>query len=593
MMIHFYETIRNLSTCAVCTPTPLTPLHSPKHALFPSSPLIMAAAVNVMDLVDSRSTEITAAMEAVKTNMSISYRLSVPFYMRRRAASHNPKRLPRKVRPADLDKTKPKYKYKKHTVKVGDEEHKARRLETHLWHAKRCHMVDQWGWRVPVTTTQKGDRAAYRASYSSTTLQDTSYCTWLAVSGDGLRSKLSDSLVPNMFCLNRVVTSHWYQAGACLGPVTLLWVSEKVLHMRVHPAILHNVNIDSLFPAGVQIKQMECSQFTMRGVKSLELLVKVINLSPNNPDNVREIWQGLKDDPCSLGLQKGVILGCNIELPSNQFKHFTPLTDTPISQPSCRLSPSPHLNCDLLFRDPVKVDKSSAWSPCCIYVEPGTGALELAVPAGTGTRLWVPLVYSGGRVVGLQDAHSLDTYSSLLSFPHDYPDTRAAQLCLETTGRQVEEKENRRPPQKRVNYKELGVSSPFAPDWVSLVPRVQVIRDTHLLDNLPTLPAVYDRHLVNVSVTCSKRGNLRAGSHLYTTPDHITPSSCDPIYKPGDSYTLVGYVTSGRFCLSTGRSAGIGLITVQTYRSVLGSKVLLSRNVTTRQFRRVKIDLMT
>ncbi len=37
-------------------------------------------------------------------------------------------------------------------------------LETHIWHAKRFHMVEKWGYKLALHPNDKGARASYRAS---------------------------------------------------------------------------------------------------------------------------------------------------------------------------------------------------------------------------------------------------------------------------------------------------------------------------------------------------------------------------------------------------------------------------------------------
>ncbi len=37
-------------------------------------------------------------------------------------------------------------------------------LETHIWHAKRFHMVNKWGYKVAEFPNDKSFRACYRAS---------------------------------------------------------------------------------------------------------------------------------------------------------------------------------------------------------------------------------------------------------------------------------------------------------------------------------------------------------------------------------------------------------------------------------------------
>ena len=56
-------------------------------------------------------------------------------------------------------------------------------LETHLWHAKRMHMINAWGYRLPRTTTDKGWRALYKAGLHLCTVCDISYVSCVSVKG--------------------------------------------------------------------------------------------------------------------------------------------------------------------------------------------------------------------------------------------------------------------------------------------------------------------------------------------------------------------------------------------------------------------------
>lgn len=590
----------------------------------------MAQAVNVMDIVDSRSREITAAMEALKTNMSVSYKLSIPFYMRRRAASHNPKRLPARVRPPDAAPSKAKFKWKKRAGKIQEEEtrskgkeedactanneekevlKKAKRLETHLWHAKRCHMKDVWGYRLALCTTQKGARAAHRATNTATTLQDTSYYHWVSLSGEGLHSKLDGVLVPNHVTQHRVTCSHLYHLGKCLGPVRVYWTSGETVYLRLHPAVATSCSdFSAVFP-GLSVKSLRdtFSQFTLHGVRSLELLVKSLTLSETTNTAVSEIWDKLSDNVFHYDVMSGTVLGCDVVIPPREHKLFVSVLDTEITQAAHRICPDETLCGDTLFRsalsstssvtdtdtDTVTSNTDRETLPCCIYKDPVTSALTLMVPRGTGTRLWIALVYSGGRVVGLQDEHSLNTDRSRATFPADYPDTPAGRSYWEEDGREREGKEMRRPPQKRVKYGELGIASPFVPDWLGVCGSedISVIRDPALLR---ILPVELDKHLLTVSLTCVKRGNFRPGSHVYYVErSHDEPTSPDPVYSSEDRYPVVGYLTSGNYCLNSGKGGGIALILAGIFKKVRERcGELLVRNSTSKQYRFVEVSLI-
>ncbi|KAJ1076024.1 hypothetical protein K5549_008878 [Capra hircus] len=136
----------------------------------------------------ARAAEISAMLKAVtqKSSNSLVFQ-TLPRYMRRRAMSHNVKRLPRRLREiAQKEAEKAVHQKKEHSKNKC---HKARRchinrilefnrrqkknkwLETHIWHAKRFHMVKRWGYCLGERPTVKSHRACYRAMTSRCLLQ--------------------------------------------------------------------------------------------------------------------------------------------------------------------------------------------------------------------------------------------------------------------------------------------------------------------------------------------------------------------------------------------------------------------------------------
>jgi len=56
-------------------------------------------------------------------------------------------------------------------------------LETHLWHAKRFHMVDLWGYRLPMHPNDKSIKASHRAINQHCLIQDMSYMRCIEICG--------------------------------------------------------------------------------------------------------------------------------------------------------------------------------------------------------------------------------------------------------------------------------------------------------------------------------------------------------------------------------------------------------------------------
>ncbi|XP_011188370.2 ribonucleases P/MRP protein subunit POP1 [Zeugodacus cucurbitae] len=122
---------------------------------------------------------------------------TLPKHMRRRAMSHHPKRLPRKYRAAHRSQMakagkpqqtkRPSRKFRRRPGNLLRDYLRRQRkniwLETHIWHAKRFHMVERWGYKLPQSSCDKTYRSCYRASAEHCLLQDMSFYACIEVKG--------------------------------------------------------------------------------------------------------------------------------------------------------------------------------------------------------------------------------------------------------------------------------------------------------------------------------------------------------------------------------------------------------------------------
>ncbi|XP_002737579.1 ribonucleases P/MRP protein subunit POP1-like isoform X2 [Saccoglossus kowalevskii] len=158
--------------------------------------------INVADFAEARATEINTMMKAMN-NISGGRRIfqKLPRHMRRRAMSHNVKRLPRRLRAraeAEVQKHKRANKQDSGAAKrsrrhrrrpknlFAEYERRKRKhiwLETHIWHAKRFHMSEKWGYKIPHHPNEKSVRASYRALAKHCLIQDISYYGVIEVTG--------------------------------------------------------------------------------------------------------------------------------------------------------------------------------------------------------------------------------------------------------------------------------------------------------------------------------------------------------------------------------------------------------------------------
>jgi len=156
--------------------------------------------LDVEKFVESRSFEITAMQEAMKNAKAGSTHRAwqeLPRHLRRRAASHRVRRVPLRLRKrsrAEMDSLRRKVlgrslpKRGKKTRELRSDVFARRQrdkkwLETHLWHAKRMHMKDIWGYRLAISPTEKSFRPSHRASVHGSILHDASYYGLIELKG--------------------------------------------------------------------------------------------------------------------------------------------------------------------------------------------------------------------------------------------------------------------------------------------------------------------------------------------------------------------------------------------------------------------------
>nr|XP_056710449.1 ribonucleases P/MRP protein subunit POP1 [Euleptes europaea] len=211
--------------------------------------------LTVSPFVRARAAEIKAMLKAAtqKSSNTLVFQ-SLPRHMRRRAMSHNIKRLPRRLRelaraevekPEHQKKELPKSKCRKarrrHINLVAEFNRRQKKniwLETHIWHAKRFHMVKKWGYCLGDGPTTKCYRACYRAMANHCLLQDLSYYCCLELVGK------EEDLLTALARMCNVDTGPTFAAIPCLagrrqgaltlyrkdqypegtlGPVTFIW----------------------------------------------------------------------------------------------------------------------------------------------------------------------------------------------------------------------------------------------------------------------------------------------------------------------------------------------------------------------------------
>ncbi|XP_075979234.1 POP1 ribonuclease P/MRP subunit [Anticarsia gemmatalis] len=380
---------------------------------------------NSLKFAASRSVEIAAMTESIlrpsKTKLVFQ---SLPVHMRRRVMSHNCKRLPRNLRLAHLEQLKksglppkqkrPSRKYRRRPANLLEEYTRRQKrnvwLETHIWHAKRFHMTERWGYRLPYAPCDKAFRACYRGSSAHCLLQDISYHTPIQIIGAvelirDMFSNITNSSCGLGVCAKAYIngtrqgTVHLYGINTFpfgyIAQVQFIWVpsdgTSKTLWLFVHPSQTKqvesllcdlksgSVSDDDYQSAkkrkkvnsydGIQVKVMPgaFNRFCLTGPNSHAILVQSLKCITEN-DASNHKWMSLHT-PQDLGekakyWQTISTLNSPSQLPSNMVIGLVvidPRLRRPRNRTKAKQDAYPEVQCESLVKVPEFLSTSPLW----------------------------------------------------------------------------------------------------------------------------------------------------------------------------------------------------------------------------------------
>lgn len=369
--------------------------------------------LEVEKFAQARAFEISAMQRAMKTAKEAGTQRafqSLPRHLRRRAASHNIRRLPERLRArargeVPKDAAKPKRVTRsmlgRHRQRPGLKAEMFRKrqmgkmwLETHVWHAKRMHMTEIWGHRLAERPTAKAFRASYRASQHGALVHDASYYQYFELEGPlgDLQAVLDTICDPAAISPgskryssgSREVTVDVYDPEATyprgrIGPATFIWrpeqlqeqaepvaststspppPSRRTLLVRVHPAVARlaalaaeKVILDKRLGLSVALRRFdnEFLTFEITGQRATEVIKAV--LKPTNATDTRttEAWRKLDSHSGPAGVPTGMMFGVSVYDPRLS---FPPKLDKKGSSSMTPLTPAPQVSACSSFWDP-------------------------------------------------------------------------------------------------------------------------------------------------------------------------------------------------------------------------------------------------
>ncbi|XP_011269846.2 ribonucleases P/MRP protein subunit POP1-like isoform X2 [Camponotus floridanus] len=196
-------------------------------------------------------------------------------------------------------------------------------LETHTWHAKRFHMIDKWGYKIPYYLNDKSHKASNNGETKYCLLQDISYYTCIEIVGEKnwLEAALGEHCNPKKTFAEKMYTNGQREGTIMffkkngypqfpIGYVNFFWkLSEtniKTIWIWVHPAfysdflseiissfefkqnnveqnktdISHNLNDLYTNNAGCEMRVLKCAlnRFRLSRLEAVTVLTEALHV---------------------------------------------------------------------------------------------------------------------------------------------------------------------------------------------------------------------------------------------------------------------------------------------------------------------------
>ncbi|CAO3632550.1 unnamed protein product [Cunninghamella echinulata] len=449
-------------------------------------------------------------------------------------------------------------------------------------------------------------------------------------------------------------------------------------------------------------------RFELTGPRSLAILQAIVDPVLENDNDVNnnkfkkynnQLWHDLQHIRSGGCLPNGTVIGLTVQDPRLQF----PQKARPLSKEASTLSTQQLF--DLSLNWPIEISMSDIWNEeirnNCLHSKPTETQLSqrrennllpgsklpftsedvripilliqrcgplidqplptqlstsrteqiegwtVIVPKGFGLPFWRSFVFAGARTGGLNDIHNMYFDSGFSCFPYDYPGTPAFEEYQSIKGDMAQQRWNKLPPAKRINYKKLNIQSPFKINFDSLIPTNNSSNNNNinhciLLQNDKLKTAVMmekdkvsaekkikdliakatrsrnlslslqstrlENMLIKVCIKSIHGGAFISGSLIYLVENEdlykeVSNFNYSSINKNKilESKNHIGYITTGDYSFLTGQGQGIGACSAIGLHHLyqLDSRncrkiklLVLITNVTTQEFRPATLCLI-
>ncbi|EME32649.1 Ribonucleases P/MRP protein subunit POP1 [Galdieria sulphuraria] len=405
----------------------------------------------VVDFATARAQELKLLREQVKSLGGKKQLFqSLPWHLRRRTMSHQTCRLPKKWKKKTQDiENKPsigKNKCRKYRRKVKylRENLKSRlsrqnRLETHLWFAKRFHMIPYFGYQVPWCSVDRKERSAYRALRDRVVIYDASLVDWILLEDTQLNivkglfkvleTEQEKKLVEQPeFLLGKAVLHTFVERNEYNSEATILqviWAPRNGLNDNEICKVLvcipflgsheaRDTFIYSVFGQVFKRKTLALNRFHVLGPKSLAMIRRCFQIKEEDGSYLRKEENGM---PNQVDNTPGFHMG---------FPHFCPFSERQKDASCDWLEDFERWMIEETWNS--NVAKESCQIPVVLISRPfqsssgnSIGRWDILIPSGLGASFLHAARHMGAQAIGLKEYRKIFFECEKLHFPEDFP----------------------------------------------------------------------------------------------------------------------------------------------------------------------------
>jgi hypothetical protein len=368
-------------------------------------------------------------------------------------------------------------------------------LETHLWHAKRCKMINYWGFKVASHLNEKCFKSTYRSSVHGVLLHDSSY--WQPFWIDCNIEKLT-----NFYGNDDIIDVILEDGNVQICPIKFFIRTFQRPLILLHPAALETGILDhesfksflnSYDATLTSASDLMCT-FKLHGPKAESVLVQLFN------------FQNFQNFPLRILLSDPRISKRSGQVICENFDEIF------ADQSSIKSDNDINIEKSQLFITSAE-SGSDSYDKLAIAVTRKGSEYFISCPKKWARIIWYNLIkIKPIKVAGIEQIDFIAFENEIPNFPKDFVSSSAYQVWAEAEKCRLEAIYNRKPPAKRPSYAKYGIDNPFKPDFTQFGELIKIFIEINGKGIITNFAEIYtpEKVLIGYATTTTK-SSLKKG----------------------------------------------------------------------------------